>query len=311
MHGDGTADPCVPGLIAPAPGKAVLCAAMARPTQTDTSPAGLRAAADADIVATRLYNGDFPLEPHEEVDVAWAVPAEPSEMRSVVAWADFEFGLVERRLDELLEALAPWRTVLWWLAPHHGPADLEERLARRGFAQVDDIAAMGIGLDQLPRQVDIPAGVRIELVDDPDDVEVYVGLLLRETASHHPMRPDAGAARRRHLLARLGNDPDSRRYVAWLDGRPVATSRLSMAGGAAGLYTVVTMPEARGRGIGTATTLTALLAGREAGMRIGVLQATDMGIGIYRRLGFQELFRYALLARPAGGVNDRTKESDQ
>jgi predicted acetyltransferase len=71
-----------------------------------------------------------------------------------------------------------------------------------------------------------------------------------------------------------------------------------MAGGAAGLYTVVTMPEARGLGIGRAMTLTALLAGREAGMLIGALQATEMGRRIYARLGFEELFRYKLLTRP-------------
>jgi len=272
---------------------------MARPTLTDTSPDGLRAAIDADIVATRLHNGDFPLEAHAEPDVAWAIPAEPSEMRSVVTWAGFEPATVERRLDELLGRLAPHGPVLWWLAAHHRPADLADRLARRGFAPVDDTAAMAMDLALLPNDTVPPPGVRIEPVDDEADVDIYVGLLLREMEhEHRQLPPSAGSVRRRYLVSKLGRDPDSRRFVAFLDEAPVATSRLSMAGGAAGIYTIVTMPEARGRGIGTAMTLTALLAGRNAGMRIGVLQATDMGIRIYQRLGFQELFRYALLVRP-------------
>jgi hypothetical protein len=34
-------------------------------------------------------------------------------------------------------------------------------------------------------------------------------------------------------------------------------------------------------------------------MRIGTLQATDMGVRIYARLGFEELFRYRMMVRPA------------
>ena len=279
-----------------------------RPILSDTSPDGLRAAIEADIVASRLYNSDVPLEAHEEVDVAWAIPTDGRLVRPVVAWAGFEPDSVERRLGELLAVVDERRgRMLWWLAPHHTPADLAGRLLRRGFRQVDDTAGMAMDLARLPDVVEVPAGVRIELVDDADDVDAYVGLLIREKeAAHPPVAPDAAAVRRRHIAGRLGNDPDSRRFVAWLDGEPVATSRLSMAGGAAGLYTVVTMPEARGRGIGRAMTLTALLAGREAGMRIGALQATEMGHRIYARLGFEELFRYTLLARPRAAKTPMT-----
>lgn len=274
---------------------------MARPTLTDVSPDGLRAAIEADIVATRLYNQDIPLEAHEEPDAAWSVPVQGSEMRPIVAWSNFESDAVERRLDDLLRvADARGAAFLWWLAPHHGPSDLGDRLVRRGFAEVDETAAMAMNLDDLPAQEEPPPGVRIELLDDAADIDTYVDLLMREMQHSHGAAPDdARAIRRQHLLAKLGNDPDSRRFIAWLDGRPVATSRLSMAGGAAGLYTVVTMPEARGRGIGRAMTLRAMHAGRDAGMRIGTLQATDMGIRIYSGLGFEELFRYRMMVRPA------------
>ena len=274
---------------------------MARPTLTDLSPEGLRTAIEVDIVATRLYNQDIPLEAHEEADAAWSVPVEGSEMRPVVVWTDFEPGTVERRLDDLL-AVADSRhaAFLWWLAPHHGPSDLGDRLVRRGFAEVDVTAAMAMDLDDLPAEDEPPHGVRIKLVDEAADIDTYVDLLMREMEQSHGVAPaDARAIRRQHLRGKLGNDPDSRRFIAWLDGRPVATSRLSMAGGAAGLYTVVTMPEARGRGIGRAMTLRAFHAGREAGMRIGTLQATDMGFRIYHKLGFAEFFRYRMMVRPA------------
>jgi hypothetical protein len=37
-------------------------------------------------------------------------------------------------------------------------------------------------------------------------------------------------------------------------------------------------------------------------MRIGVLQATEMGKRIYDKLGFEELFRYRMMVRPAAVI---------
>ena len=272
-----------------------------RPILTDTSPEGLRAAIVADIIASRIGNMDVPMEGRAEPDVAWALPGAPSEARAVVAWAAFEPATVERRLDEILEAVdARGATVLWWFAPDPRPPDLRERVLRRGFEHVEDTAAMALDLARLPDSVPPPDAVQIEAVDDPAAIDAYVRAVIRSMEiDHWPLPPDAVRNRTDYIRSRLGDDPLSRRFVAFLDGEPVATSRVSMAGGVAGLYTMVTLPHARRRGIGLAMAHRALLAGREAGMRIAVLQATDMGFPIYVRLGFEELFTYEMLARPA------------
>jgi GNAT superfamily N-acetyltransferase len=54
------------------------------------------------------------------------------------------------------------------------------------------------------------------------------------------------------------------------------------------IYNVATLPEARGRGIGTALPVAPLLAARAKGYRFGILQSTKMGLNVYRRLGFQK-----------------------
>ena len=271
-----------------------------RPILSDTSRDGLRAAIEADISASRIGNMDVPLVGRQEPDAAWALPAEPSDVRAVVAWAAFEPATVERRLDEILAAVdARGATVLWWFAPDPRPEDLRERVLRRGFHRVEDTAAMAMDLAHLPESVPPPDAVRIDLVDDPPAIDAYVRVVMRALEIEHRPAPGGARIRTDHIRSRLGNDPLSRRFVAFLDGEPVATSRLSMAGGVAGLYSMVTLPHARRRGIGLAMAHRALLAGREAGMRIAVLQATDMGLPIYVRLGFEELFTYEMLARPA------------
>ena len=72
------------------------------------------------------------------------------------------------------------------------------------------------------------------------------------------------------------------------DGTPVATSELFLGGGVAGIHGVTTVPEFRGRGIRTAMTLSPIIDALRRGYAIGVLFSSEMAVGIYRRLGFQE-----------------------
>ena len=90
------------------------------------------------------------------------------------------------------------------------------------------------------------------------------------------------------LFAEVIFDMRFRTYLALLNGKPVGTSQLFLSGGVAGIYNVSCIPEARGRGIGTAITLAPLLEARRMGYRIGILQASSRGYRIYRRLGFQD-----------------------
>lgn len=65
----------------------------------------------------------------------------------------------------------------------------------------------------------------------------------------------------------------------------------------AGVYFVCTAPDARSRGIGTAITAAAVHEGRSLGCSTAVLGSSPMGYGVYRRLRFEEVFRYRLFER--------------
>lgn len=87
----------------------------------------------------------------------------------------------------------------------------------------------------------------------------------------------------------LGFDPDGPcvLLVARVDGRAVATSLGFVGGGAVGIYGVGTVPDARGRGYGSAVTLAAMDWGAEKGADLAILHATELGEPVYRRLGFE------------------------
>ena len=99
-----------------------------------------------------------------------------------------------------------------------------------------------------------------------------------------------------HVDLGLGADLAVQRYVGYLDGRPVAMSALFLGAGAGGVHEVATAKDARRRGIGASVTLAPLRRAPELGYRIGVLQASAMGAGIYARVGFRQVCSFSLYA---------------
>lgn len=81
-------------------------------------------------------------------------------------------------------------------------------------------------------------------------------------------------------------------------GEAVATSMAVVTGGIVGIFNVQVQPRARGRGFGTAMTAAAMNLGCERGATTAALQASEVGLPVYRKMGFAQRFRYLLLSRP-------------
>lgn len=267
----------------------------------DTSDAGLAAAIEADQVATRVLAPEVPVEIHEDPDATWGIASYPDPFRSVVVSARFAEEDADRRIAEIAAAFEARGTgFLWWLAPFHRPAGLGARLVRAGLQYEGKAPAMAMDLEALPRDEALPPRLQVEPVTDEATLREFIQVLADEIAVADG-EPNPAAAHHAALLEAipptLAGEPVPLRYLGRVEGRPVATSRIAIAAGVAGLYAVTTLPAWRGRGIGRAMTLTALDAGRSIGLRIGVLQASDSGVPVYRRLGFRTIFDYEVYLR--------------
>ena len=86
----------------------------------------------------------------------------------------------------------------------------------------------------------------------------------------------------------IGLNENLRHYLGYLHGKAVATASVFFYEGVAGLYCVATLPEARGKGIGSFVSAAPLIEAREEGYRIAILQSSRMGYPVYVRLGFKE-----------------------
>lgn len=171
----------------------------------------------------------------------------------------------------------------WWVMPSFTPADLGVRLERRGMASDGTWPAHALAIRDLVEPPPVP-GLEIRRVTTDADLDAYVGIV-GQTLSPSPAFEDM----LREACQAIGFDEDApeEHVIGLLDGTPVATASLVVAGGAAGIYNVATLEPARRRGIGAALTSAAVRRGGERGLEIATLQASDMGRPIYERLGFR------------------------
>jgi ribosomal protein S18 acetylase RimI-like enzyme len=127
-------------------------------------------------------------------------------------------------------------------------------------------------------------GLEIRAVEDEEALETWANTFVGGYGL-----PPEWASMTIDLWTELGLDFPMRNYLGYLNGKPVSTSSIFYGGGAAGIYCVSTLPEARGQGLGAALTVQPLLEARERGHRIGVLQSSKMGFNIYQKLGFRHV----------------------
>jgi len=138
-------------------------------------------------------------------------------------------------------------------------------------------------------------GVEIRPVTTSVGVSDFASVNSRAYATYGMPEEVASAvlSRPERLLAA----PNVYSVVAYLDGDPVAAAQTMLSHGIAGVYWVGTIDEARGRGLGEAVTRAVTNEAFDRGATANSLQASPMGEPIYRRMGYEELYRYTTYTR--------------
>lgn len=197
----------------------------------------------------------------------------------------FNPTLVERMPTDPEAALASAERLYADTAVRFG-IDLDEELhaplrgvARRAGLRLEDKRpAMAAKIADVER-VPAPEGVEIVRVDDTAMLDQ---IALVDAAS---FETDAAMVRR-FLPDEVLTDPAQRVYAARADGRIVGAGESACVDGVLGVFGVATDPAYRRRGIGAA--VTSFLVGDRAGdADLAVLDASELGFGVYERLGFR------------------------
>ncbi|UCF91617.1 MAG: GNAT family N-acetyltransferase [Desulfobacterales bacterium] len=172
---------------------------------------------------------------------------------------------------------------MWWIGSGAQSADWGKQLESHGLVYREDFSGMAADLLALKEDLASLSGLTIEPVSDKETLEQWVNAAF--IGFRLPGNSDKACF---NLFAGLGFDMPLRNYVAFMDGKPIATSQLFLAAGVAGIYWVTTIPAARRQGIGMAMTLAPLREASAMGYRISILHPSDMARGLYRGLGFED-----------------------
>jgi ribosomal protein S18 acetylase RimI-like enzyme len=175
-------------------------------------------------------------------------------------------------------------TFSWWLQPPLEKTDWDALLTRHGFGFSNDTPGMAVDLQTLNESPQNIKGLEIRAVEDEATLSLWAHVFTLGYGL-----PSAWEETIFEAWSNLGLKFPIRNYLGFVEGRPISTSTVFFGGGVAGIYDVATLPELRGRGLGAALTVHPLLEARNMGYHIGVLQSSEMGFNVYKKLGFRHL----------------------
>lgn len=175
------------------------------------------------------------------------------------------------------------------------PPAVQEALSRTGFTPHGGMPGMAVDIDRLA-ETNLPAGYTFARAVGSADRDAWADVFARGYGLPGPVGTAFAAGIDRDET-QPRHDSDLQYFWTLRDGQPVSTSLVYLHKGVAGIYGVATLPGERGKGLGAHMTAAPLRIARELGYRVGVLQASEDGHPVYRRLGFADFGEVPLYLR--------------
>jgi GNAT superfamily N-acetyltransferase len=171
-----------------------------------------------------------------------------------------------------------WRLV----CPSKWQSLMVEPCREAGLRPGRDVPEMILTSDR--RQV-TPEGFDCRRVKDMSSLESF-----QKTFSLAYQVPETGFWLSKALL----DAPEWDLFLGYIDGKPAATGLGFTSHEITGIWAIATLPECRGRGMGTAITWAVVNAGGDKGARTAHLWATEMGFPVYQKMGFRHVENKAI-----------------
>lgn len=198
-------------------------------------------------------------------------------------------ALYEGALDEIGSIAARYKTrkvPFTWLTWSHdsGVVELSHVLEANGLKKVDEILGMSLSLIDWTYDTQMIPGLDIKPIRTSTEMNWFRDIV----PTVFEMDGEAGEVLVKISQAvAIRENPTFHHYIGFINGKPVAAVTAVHDRETIGIYNVSTVETYRRRGLGSALIIHALREGQAAGGRIAVLQASNMGEGVYLAIGFR------------------------
>jgi len=155
---------------------------------------------------------------------------------------------------------------------------IDSLLKKNGFRAIEEWTSMSIPLDNLPKETS--ENLRIVKVENDGQLQQWLKVVEQTMFNNTPIETG--------IFEQLMTDENINLWLGYFDNQPVCTVLSYVHSYSVGLYMISTLNDFRGKGFGQEITLKALLDASSKGVSQGALQATRLGVNMYRKIGFQE-----------------------
>jgi GNAT superfamily N-acetyltransferase len=206
--------------------------------------------------------------------------------QSRVFMANFNESSASENIGQIVSRIKELNiSALWFVNPMSRPKNLQNLLKGHSFTYQKDWKAMAIDLAKVPETVDIPENMEIKEVLDLDELKTWTDVLVKSFEF-----PEIVTSYKKYFIKAGLKDINSHYYLGILNGNPVASAVLFEGDGAAGLFYIGTIPQVRRKGIAKTMVHHSLSEAKNKGYAISVLQASEMGYPLYKKIGFKKYY---------------------
>ena len=226
-------------------------------------------------------------------DIEWISPLPNAVGPAIVFKIALDQETAASKIDALLPGLqAGTVPSVWFVSPTSTPPNILEILLAKGFKDLSspEQPELGMALDmQVVPEWPVPTpSVVVRKVQSPSEFSAWVGVVNEALHGWNMLSCEHYYP----LVARA----ELSCYLAFLDGKPIATAATIQDGAQASLEFVSTLEAYRHRGAASAVCIAALRELQQGDVHIVTLRASHEAIPLYTRLGFKPYFQSTAVA---------------
>ena len=206
--------------------------------------------------------------------------------QSRIFMANFNESSASENIEQVISRIKELNIpVLWFVTPMSRPRNLQSILKEHGFKYQNNWRAMAIDLKTMPERFNTPEGLEIKEVLNLEELKTWTDVLVESFEFSKISR-----SYKKYFINAGIENLNFHYYLGFFNGKPAASSILFKGKHAAGLFYIGTLHEFRGKGIAEAMVRHILIKAQNHGYAVSVLQASELGYPLYKKIGFEKYF---------------------